>query len=118
MTSIIDAVYLSNSIEMIKLSRLPVSNPILETESSVLYVIPIAFTEEIRQENMVEISDDIRSSSTDVFTPLRIVNMQRCIKHTYEITETVCVLSCACGCYIGLCGLVLYGPFWLLNILC
>ena len=104
MTSIIDAVYLSNSIEMIKLSRLPVSNPILETESSVLSVIPIAFTEEIREENTMEISDDSSGVS-----PLK-----SCIKRVYVITETACGLTCL----LGLCGLALYGPYWLLNITC
>jgi hypothetical protein len=100
MTSIIDAVYLSNTIEMIKLSRLPVSNPILETEPSVLSIVPIAFTEE----NATEVSD---GSST--VSPLK-----SCVKRAYVITELACGLTCL----LGLCGLTLYGPFWLLNISC
>lgn len=105
MTSIIDAVYLSNTIEIIKLSRLPVSNPILETESSVLSVVPIEFTEEIRQEYSVEISD----GSTSNPPPLK-----SCVKRAYAITEIACGLTFA----LGLCGLTVYGPFWLLNITC
>jgi hypothetical protein len=104
MTSIIDAVYLSNTIEMIKVSRLPVSNPILETESSVLSIVPIAFTEEIRQENATEVSDGYSSVS-----PLK-----SCVKRAYVITE----LACGLMCLLGVCGLTLYGPFWLLNISC
>ena len=73
-------------------SKIPVSNPVLIIISP-LSVFPIEFTQENRDENIVETSD------------YTVINSQ------YNITELPCGFICACSCLVGICGLTIYGPF-------